>query len=233
MLDRLISEIEGRETSCTVYSDDPDGAVLDRLSGHGVAVRHRRLLAGQAAFVVIHEAEEYLGAVELGDLGEALTPPAVQPGSREDIPRAVRALSDALENTVFTALDRRQLLAASREIEDRAFRVGHGTLRVSFQSLSRFRRQTETYRYLCRNTALDVHVYGAADWSPPAIDGVTYHRTVADDVERFWAIGFDGGGDEMQVCGLLAREEDTGYTGFWTYDPETVSDIVAGLEAAE
>jgi hypothetical protein len=233
MLESLIADAQRREKTITIYSDDPEMSVLDRLAGHGVAVRHRRLPDGQAAFVTIHDGEEYLGALKLADFEELLSPPVVRPGSRDDLSRAYRALYDILENTVFTSLDRHQLLGASREIEDRAFRVGHGTLRVSFQTFSAFETQTDVYYYLATNTALDIHVYGMGDWEPPAIDGVTFHESTADTVGRFWALGFDGGGDEMQTCGLVAQETDGEFIGFWTYDPETVEKILSALEAVE
>ena len=138
-----------------------------------------------------------------------------------------------LEDTAFTSLDRRQLLGTSREIEDRAFRVGDGTLRVSFQSLSAFENQTEVYRHLAANTDLDIHVYGEADWTPPAIDDITYHETSDDTVERFWVVAFDGGSERGQACALVARAEDDDYTGFWTYDPKSVDDVLAALETVD
>jgi DICT domain-containing protein len=101
---------------------------------------------------------------------------------------------------------------------------------VSFQSLSIFESQVSVYRHLASETALDVHVYGKADWDPPEIAGITYHRSDAATVEQFWALAFDGGGDQTQACGLVARERDGEYTGFWTYDPEIVGTIAAELE---
>ncbi|WP_254663503.1 hypothetical protein [Haladaptatus sp. W1] len=49
-----------------------------------------------------------------------------------------------------------------------------GTLHVGFQSLSAFRAQTDVYRRLARETTLDVHIYGRADWQPPRIRNTTY-----------------------------------------------------------
>ena len=233
MFDHLISDAQRRDKTFTIYSDDPDMDILDRLSNQGVVVRHRRLPTGQAPFVTIHDDGEYLGALQLSDLAELLTPPVVCPGSRETLSPPYRALYEMLENTVFTALDRRQLLGASREIEDRAFRVGHGTLRVSFESKAALDAQTETYRYLADNTALDVHIYGDTAWDFPAIDGVIVHESADTAIEKFWSLGFDGGGDEMQACGLVARADNGEFTGFWTYDPDTVGEILSVLEAVD
>jgi DICT domain-containing protein len=85
------------------------------------------------------------------------------------------------------------------------------------------------YRRLATETDLDVHVYGAADWNPPEIAGITYHGLGDDALERYWVLAFDGGTDETRACGLVAREEPGGYDGFWTDDPEVVRTILAEL----
>ncbi|MFC6785157.1 DICT sensory domain-containing protein [Halobaculum halobium] len=125
---------------------------------------------------------------------------------------------------------RRSLLAVSREIEDRAHRVGTGTLRASFQRFSAFRPQVGVYSYLAADTDLSVHVHGVDDWDVPPIPGVRYHA-VDDELERFWVLAFDGG-DEGQACGLVAREDSDGYTGFWTDDAAIVAEIAAAVTAA-
>lgn len=135
-----------------------------------------------------------------------------------------------LEETVFVALDRRQLLATSREFEERAFRVGEGTLRVSFQALSIFESQLPVYRQLGEETALEIYVYGEPDWTPPAIENVTYHHDEDGSLAPFWCVAFDGGGADSQQCALIARERDDEYTGFWSYDPDLVADILTTLQ---
>ncbi|MEF8785074.1 MAG: DICT sensory domain-containing protein [Haloarculaceae archaeon] len=231
MLDRLIDDAQHHCKRITLYTDDAEDALTSRFGGSSVTTERKRLPPhGPDPFVTIHDAGQVVGSLSLDDFEELLTPPIVRPGDRKEVSAGYRALFDLLDDTVFDSLDRRQLLGASREIEDRAFRVGHGTLRVSFQSLSIFESQVSVYRHLASETALDVHVYGTADWDPPEIAGITYHRSDAATVEQFWALAFDGGGDQTQACGLVARERDGEYTGFWTYDPEIVSRIAAELE---
>ncbi|WP_340100138.1 DICT sensory domain-containing protein [Salinibaculum salinum] len=234
MLERLIDDAQHHGKRIILYTDDAETALDTRFSGSSVTTEQRRLPPhGPDPFVTIHDAGQVVGSLSLDDFEELLTPPIVRPGDREEVSAGYRALFDLFDDTVFDSLDRRQLLGASREIEDRAFRVGHGTLRASFQSLSVFESQVEAYRHLAGDTALDVHVYGEADWEPPEIAGVTYHRSDAATVKRFWTLAFDGGGDETQSCGLVAREQGNGYTGFWTYDPEIVSRIADELESVE
>jgi hypothetical protein len=74
-------------------------------------------------------------------------------------------------------------------------------------------------------------VYGQPDWSPPAIENVTYHRDADGTLAPFWCLGFDGGGDEMQACALVAREREDGYLGFWSYDPDDIGGVPASFEA--
>jgi|AntRauTorcE11898_2_1112593.scaffolds.fasta_scaffold19123_3 hypothetical protein len=234
MLDRLIDDTQHHQKRIVLYTADAETALDTRFSGSSVTVEQRRLPPqGPEPFITIHDSDQVVGSLSLADFEELLTPPIVRPGNREEVSAGYRVLFDLLDDTVFDSLDRRQLLGASREIEDRAFRVGHGTLRVSFQSLSIFESQVDVYRYLTSETTLDVHIYGEADWDPPEIAGVTYHRSDASTVGRFWALAFDGGGNEIQACGLVARERDGEYTGFWTYDPKIVSRIATELEAVD
>ena len=234
MLDRLIEDAQHHQKRITLYADDAETSLDSRFGGSSVTLERKPLPPhGPDPFVTVHVGDQVVGSISLADFEELLAPPIVRPGDREGVSEIYRALFDLLDNTVFDSLDRGQLLGASREIEDRAFRVGHGTLRASFQALSAFRSEVDVYRYLASDTALDVHVYGEADWEPPEISGVTYHRSDARTVSRFWALAFDGGGDETQSCGLVAKEQDDEYAGFWTYDPEIVETIAAELASVE
>lgn len=232
MFERLISEAHSSGKRLTVYASDDETGIEERFGDSGVGIDRRPLPPhGPEPFVVIRDGGAFAGALGLAEFEELLRPPIERPGDRESVSAGYRALFDVLDDTVFSSLDRRQLLGASREIEDRAFRVGNGVLRVGFQRLSVFEGQADTYRLLAGTDGLDVHVYGLPDWEPPAIDGVTYHGCTDSSVGRYWAVAFDGGADDQQACALLARERDDSYTGFWTYDPETVGTILDGLEA--
>jgi len=139
---------------------------------------------------------------------------------------------ELIEETLFASLDRRQLLAASRDINDRALRVGSGGLRVGSQRLSAFESQVPVYRRLGTETDLDVHVYGRPDWSPPAIENVTYHRDDDGSFDRYWFLAFDGGGDDTQTCALVARDRTEGCTEFPSYDPDLVGEMPETVGAA-
>lgn len=135
-----------------------------------------------------------------------------------------------LKETTFTAHDRKSLLNATREIEDRARRVGEGTIHAGFQEISRLREQRDLYRELAL-VGLDVHVYGVPDVDPPDLGDATIHEVDTAEIAQSWFVFFDGGGHPQQKSALLAREREPGtYTGAWTYDAGIVDRAIDHLE---
>lgn len=234
MLQTYLDTIEQRRKRFTVYSDQPAPDLPEQLATRNVTVEQRQLPpTGPPPFVAIHDGDEFVGAISVDSFQELLAPPIVRPGDWDGLADGYRTILTVLSETLFTALDRRQLLATSREIEDRALRVGEGTLRVSFQSFAVFSTQLNIYTTLGEETDLDIHIYGTPDWSPPSIQNVTYHRDETGDLALFWCLAFDGGPDETQACVLVAQEQTEGYRGFWSYDRSLATDVLRTLEAAE
>lgn len=228
MIDELLAEVRESDYQFTIYRETGESDFERRLAAHGISVDSRPLPpGGPGAFVVIESEGAFAGIIGLESLGELLEPPTVRPDDLNDVSAGYRAVFEAVEETVFAGMTRRQFLAVSREIEDRAYRVGSGTFRAGFQTFSAFEPQVEAYRRLATETDLDVHVYGVADWDPPEIPGVTYHTLGDDPLGLYWVLAFDGGEEGSQACGLLARERPGGYEGFWTDDPDVVDDIAA------
>jgi hypothetical protein len=226
MFDALFTEVQTPAKRFVVYARGDDGGVSERFAHHDVAVERRALPpGGPDPFLAIERDGEFVGAVGLDALEGLLEPPLVRPGDREEVSEGYRALFEVLDGTVFTGLDRRDLLAVSREIEDRAFRAGRGTLRAAFQRLSAFEAQAEVYRHLAGETDLDVHVYGVADWDPPAIPGVAYHDVDAA-LGCYWVLAFEG----EEHCALVARAEGEEFSGFWTDDAGLAGEVAGKLE---
>jgi hypothetical protein len=230
-LDEFLSRVEAEQWTISVYGGDP-GTVADQFATRNVVVEAESLPdGGTGGFAIIRDDSAFAAAVDLPTLQEVTAPPVPRLGEGADEPptEGFRALLSVLDDTLFSSLDRRQLLATAREIEDRAYRTGRGTLRVGFQNFDRMVAQVPVYERLAAGTDLDIHVYARADGSP-TIPGVTCHEVAsgsdrAGEIGRFWVMTFDGGGEHNE-CALLAEERtpDT-YYGFWTYDPALVDEL--------
>jgi hypothetical protein len=230
MLDSIVADRREADRGLVIYRRDEEQDPGEWFTNHGVAVEYRPLPPnGPDPFVVIQEDGEFAGTLGVAELTWLTEPPIVRPGDREGLSEGYRVLFDLFDETVFTTMERRELLAVSREIEDRVYRTGTGTFHVSFQALSAFESQLEPYRRLAADTDVDVHIHGLADWTPPAIPGITYHAYSESMLERYWALAFDGGDERAQPCGLVAQEEAGGYSGFWTDEAETVEEILTEL----
>jgi len=230
VLGSLIADLRDREHHCTIYRSGDPPEIERWLTTHGVNIESRSLPpGGPTPFIEIKVNDEVVGIIGVEAVEGLLEPPIVRPDERDGISEGYRVLFEILEKTVITGMSRRELLAVSREIEDRAFRVGEGILRVSFQTLSTFKSQTDVYRTLVTDTDLEIHIYGIEDWTPPAIKGITYHGEEAERFKPYWALAYDGGPDSTQACGLVAKELSDGYTGFWTNDSAIVEEIATRL----
>lgn len=180
-------------------------------------------------FVVVSDGDEAKTVLHLDDV-EAFTERATGTEPTPDRKERYEEFLSALADTTFSSLNRSHLMAATREFEDRAYRVGDGTLHAGFQHLSNFENQLTPYRRLGEN-GIEVHVYGTPDWSPPNVEGVVVHPIDNVEISESWFVAFDGGGDDGQKCALLAdqRGNET-FHGFWTYEPTIVDSLIGYLE---
>lgn len=222
--ERALSQVEARRKTLVVYSSAEDPDDLDGFETRNAAVEYRKLPGEGEGFLVIRDADGFVGSISLSELRTLLEPPLVRPQHLEELSPGYRALYELLAETLFSALERRQLLAASREIENRAWRVGEGRLQVGFQNLSAMQAQISVYAALEAETDLEIHVYGRDDWVPPDLPGVDVHAVdEGAEIGDYWLLLFEGGLEDDQACALLAEERDPGeYRGFWTYDRELV-----------
>ncbi|WP_276271370.1 DICT sensory domain-containing protein [Haloarcula litorea] len=221
---------ESRKRFVVYAAEDTD--LTSQFATHSVTVDHRPLPPdGPAPFVVIEDDGEFAGAIPLADLDVLLEPPVVRPADPDEVSPGYRALFEVLDETVYTALTRRQLLVVTREIEDRAARVEQGALGVSFQTRAAFEAQVDVYRHLAAETALDIDVYLPVDWTPPAVPGLTVHTDEDGVLAPYWVLVFIGPVRDQFSCALVARETDDGYDGVWTDDPELARHVADELAA--
>lgn len=231
----VFDAVRNRQKRLEVYT--PEAETAGELEQQ-FATRHvdvvRRSLAGQEGpgFVVVRDhTGDFLAAVGL-DRFEALFAPADHPPWEFDVSPDERGdLFDFLENTFFSSADRRQMLAAAREIEERAWRTGEGTLYTGFQTASALAAQTDVYARLGDRDGLSVIAFIHDAWDD-SLENVTVVTDAAAELGSFWFVVFDGGGHDHQQCALLAEERDAdSFYGCWTYELEIVAELVAYLES--
>jgi DICT domain-containing protein len=232
-LREFLDEVASHRRTITVFAPAPDETLERYFETRNVAVEHEPLPDdGSGGFVVVTADGEFVGSLARSAVREFVSPGEVDLGPNEGVRLPMNLLSD----TTFVSFDRRKLLAATREIEDRAYRQGRGTLRSGFQTLSRFATERDRYESIAAESDLDVHAYGrpdrTTDRSISELESATVHVEGAEEIAAHWFVVFDGGGDGQQACALLAEEVASGpnsFRGFWTYDPELVGDIDAYL----
>jgi hypothetical protein len=228
-LSELISGVEDHEKTLTVFNADE--IVVEEFREHfadrNVRVRAERTPSGRPGqFVTLSEDGDVLTATGLDGIREFLDEDTIF--GFADSP--YKPLLDHLDETMFTSWDTRQMVAASREVEDRAWRVGNGTLHAGFQYVSTLTGELPIYERL-GSTDVDVHAYAVPDEDPPAHDGFTLHLERSAEIEQSWFVVFDGG-DEDAACALLAEERNPReFYGFWTYEQSTVDWILDHLES--
>jgi len=124
------------------------------------------------------------------------------------------------------------LILVSRYVERTAWEAGEGTLRASFQRLSRIDDERGTRRVYetLADTAVDTHVYGVPDWTPTRDLGVTMHGGYGEDFRRAWFVVYvpqsDASGSAGEHAALVAVETDPGvWEGYWTYSAARVAEL--------
>ncbi|WP_435358864.1 DICT sensory domain-containing protein [Haloarchaeobius sp. DFWS5] len=224
----ILTEMRARRKTVTVYGADPRDDLEALFDTRNVTVVHQSLPDEDTeGFLVVSDEHGYLGSVGLRAVRHLLEPTYDAALCSTHESAAFRCLLELLDDTVFTSLDKRQLLAASREIEDRAWRLGRGELHTGFQSLAAMRAQVPVYSQLGSRTELDVHVYGTPEWIPETLHDVWIYPVESEEIGRYWFVAYDGGDDDLNACALLAVEVGSQrFEGFWTYDPAVVATLV-------
>lgn len=230
-----VESVEDRRKRLGVYAPDTETATeLERqFATRNVDVdRHSAPTVTEPGFVILRDRDgDFRGAVGLERFEAVLSPDVHPPWELAESDADPAELFDFLENTVFSSYDRRQMLAAAREIEERAWRIAEGALYVGFQREQASAAQTDVYERLATRGRLAVTVFVRDEWAG-RIDDVAVVSETNGEIGAFWFVIFDGAGRELQKCALLAEERrPDAFYGFWTYDPDVVDDLVAYLES--
>ena len=229
-----LDEIENRRKTLEVYTDQETtvSELAAQFSTRNVAVTQNAYSTGDGPeFVIIrNEDGEAQGAVGIEKFRQLIAPDINPPWAVSESGAEFSEVFDFLDSTLFTSFSRRQMLAASREIEERAWRVDQGALYVGFQNSAAVSAQVPVYNQFVRNSAVDVKIY-IEDEMQERLDGSIDVVAGGEEIGRFWFLLFDGAGADHSKCGLLAEErEPDQFYGFWTYEPGIVDEIIDYLK---
>lgn len=147
-----------------------------------------------------------------------------------DVPDVILELS----NTVFTLegypksnTEKLVLTLMARYIEQQALAQQTGTLRTSFQKLSRLddeRGTRQFYEQLGQTEGLAVHVYGVPDWEPPTELGLVSHGVGDAELRKSWFV-VHRGDTGHDVAMLAIKTKPNTWEGYWTFDTDDIRDI--------
>ena len=235
-LRRGIEAIRRRRKELVVFNAGPEDPIVGELASYfaaqNVRVTGASTASGAPEIAVLSGAETVLATVAVSTLRELVGGAPTDPDGVGINDTAYEPVLEHLKETTFTSYDREQLLYASREIEDRARRVGTGTIHAGFQRLSTMETQAHIYADLARR-GVEVHAYGLPDAAVSGLDAGRIHPEDTDEIADTWFVVFDGGGDDSQKSALLAEERESDqFYGAWTYDAAIVDGAAAYLDGA-
>lgn len=214
LLDSLLDDqpVSITETEAADETDDVVALVED-----GAVVARSTLDELLESVLLINSDLYKTGAV---DLGEVALP---------DVLRGLDEVPFRLRGYPASSKEKLLLIVVSRVIERIAAEHGRGTLRASFQRLSRINdeRGTRDVYAALADTDVDVHVYGVGDAASLSALPVTVHTGTSFPYRRSWFVVFTPPADvEGDRVALLALEDEPNvWDGFWTFRPALVDRI--------
>ncbi|NGM67820.1 histidine kinase [Natronolimnobius sp. AArcel1] len=209
-------------------------------SGTVVALERENAIATDESLAVLLEDGAPVAASSLSELYEtllAINSDLFVTGTRGlgeiELPDLLAGLAETrlrLRGYPLAHKEKLLLILLSRYIEQTAWQADAGTIRSSFQHLSRLEDELGTRRVYERlgETGVDVHVYGVADRTPtPATDlEATVHTGSSDEYQNGWFVVHrppEPTAPEATPAALVCLENGPRiWDGFWTFDPETV-----------
>ncbi len=237
----MIDQVVGQPRSIRVYSPDPVPEITDHFKTAMVSVEHVPLSASAGSeFITVREGETFLGGASLDTVRKLVDPPVSEPWDEDRRASSYRELLDLLADVTFVGFDRRQMLAVSREIEDRAWRIDDGELHATFTAAEALDDQLAVYEQLATRVGLAVHVYVPDDEDLPSPSGVVVHPVDPAAIDDVWSvaylggdpvhatvlIGEEGGAEVSAATGTGDEPPPPGFAGVWTDDQEKVEAVI-------
>ncbi|WP_435360325.1 hypothetical protein [Haloarchaeobius sp. DFWS5] len=224
----VIDHVHRGQRTLTLCNVDPESQfvadVAALFADRDLTVRVDRPAGDAPVFATLTGPDEFHTVLTADELHDLLDEPQPTADGLSVTGGSLDGLLSRLDRTTVTDADVDNLVAMSREIADRAFRVGDGSIHVGARALVDSQDQREVYECLA-DRGLDVHVY-AQPGRLPTINGVIAHTRDRAELADTWFVVFDGGSGEEMACGLLAEStDDDTFAGSWTYDDEVVSHL--------
>jgi hypothetical protein len=246
-LGRFFDRAAGAERSLVVVNrtaPEPLTQILDTMfAKQDITVEERGSDEYDDDTVLLVQNGEVVATSPLGALERAIlmvNSDLFQTGARSLEETELPAVMDGLTDHLFTLRgypesnkEKLLLIVVSRRIEQLAHNYGSGTLRTSFQRLSRLedeRGTREAYDAVAE-TDVDVHIYGRPDWIPSPNFPVTMHGGYKEDFRTSWFVLYNPPAEkvgEYDSAVLVAVEREPGtWRAFWTYRRPVVEDVAA------
>lgn len=201
--------------------------------------------AAVSDLVVLVEDGETVATSPLGDLMDSyllINSDLYRTGTsgvdKYDAPDVLTELADhSFRVRGFPASNKEKLLLVliSRYIERLALDADGGTIRTSFQRLSRLNdeRGTRTVYDRLAASGAETHIYGYLD-TEDLPTGLTVHAGAGPVYEGSWFVVFDPEDTDADPAALVALVDERGganeWVGRWTFDPEQVAEVTAVVE---
>ncbi|MFW6382443.1 MAG: DICT sensory domain-containing protein [Haloferacaceae archaeon] len=227
-------------------SPDPVRNMLDALlADQSVSVSDVEAPDGETDVVALVEDGEVLAQSPLEELMESvllINSDLYKSGAIElkevVLPDVLRGLDEVpfrLRGYPQSNKEKLLLIVVSRVVERIAAETAGGTLRASFQRLSRLRDERGTYEVYRALGArgVDVHVYGTGDLESPEELPLTVHTGSSYPYRRSWFVVFTPpDAESSDHAALLAIEDEPNvWDGFWTFRPDLVREIESYIAA--
>ncbi|MEF8856282.1 MAG: hypothetical protein V5A16_02535 [Haloplanus sp.] len=242
-LQQFIDDLESRRRRLLVVNGTEVDAKVDAIVGYFDRLDLETSYVTAAdlpdALLVLTDGDACLGAVGVRELYDYLFDSLRRDelgNFAEDVRQRpiVEGFLARLDQNVYSLSGERRLplICVSQLLESRAWRRGAGRFHAGVQRLSTFEQAPAMWTHYRKIAETDVEttVYGQPDWMPDDWGALAAYADESGDlIGEYWFVVYSGP-EPRDDGALLARETDADrYTGFWTFDSDTVGSLVETL----